>query len=355
MKYNYIVKYCLVISILLTVSTACEVERDSADYPITFDDPIVLDDQINVDFNVILERGYFTAVVDNSSTGLFLYKGQPMGFEYELLNRFAQAHDLKLKIDVTPDLNDAFKKLKTGKGDILAYNLTITKERKKEIAFTEHHKLVKLVLVQRKPEGWRKLKLHQIEAQLIRDPVYLIGKTIHVRNSTSYIDRLQNLSEELGADIEIIEESPDLDTEDLIEMVSEGKIDYTVAEEDIARVNSFYHSNLDVVTPVSFSQRIAWGVRKSSPLLLDTLNSWIRSMKKDVDYYVIHNKYFKNPRASMIRARSDYSSISGDQISPYDEMIKEAANEIGWDWRFLAAQIFKESRFNKNAVSWAGA
>lgn len=351
-NFTQTLKYCLIISLFSLLLTSCNKENQQS---IKNDSTDSIEFEANIDFDDILERGFITAIVDNSSTGLFLYKGQPMGFEYELLDRFARAHDLKLKLDVIPSLQDGFSKLKNGEGDILAYNLTITKERTKKIAFTEHHKLVKLVLIQRKPDNWRSMKRHQIDRKMIRNPIYLIGKKVSVRNSTSYIDRLQNLSEEIGADIEIVEESPNLDTEDLIEMVSNGEIEYTVAEEDIAKVNSFYYPNLDVSTPLSFSQRIAWGVRKSSPQLLDTLNSWILYMKKRVDYHVIHNKYFKSRRASIIRANSDYSSIKGDQISPYDDLIKEAATEIGWDWRFLAAQIFKESRFNKNAVSWAGA
>ncbi|MEL7148386.1 MAG: transporter substrate-binding domain-containing protein, partial [Bacteroidota bacterium] len=352
MKRSHFFGY-LLICIALIVNLCCSQKDPSTQKFTNVQDTIP--QEAAVDFEQILKRGHFTAIVDNSSTGLFLYKGQPMGFEYELLNRFAKAHGISLKVDVTPNLKEGFQKLQDGTGDILAYNLTITKERKTKIAFTDYHKLVKLVLIQRKPDGWRKMRRHQVESKLIRDPVKLIGKKISVRNSTSHIDRLQNLSDELGDDIEIIEESPDLDTEDLIEMVSKGLIDYTVAEEDIARVNSFYYPNLDVGTPLSFSQRIAWGVRKSSPGLRDTLNAWIKGMKKRVTYHVIHNKYFKNRRASIIRATSDYSSIKGGQISPYDDIIKEAAAEIGWDWTFLAAQIYKESRFNPEAVSWAGA
>ncbi len=344
---KHIVGWCLLLGSFIGCQ---EVEKK----PSMHVEPI-LEQQVSVDFQEIIKRGYFTAIVDNSSTGMFLYKGQPMGFEYELLERFAKAHGLQLKVDATPSVKEGFQKLEEGRGDILAYNLTITKERTKRISFTDYHKLVKLVLIQRKPDNWRKLKLHEINSKLIKDPVSLIDKKVSVRNSTTYVDRLHNLSEEIGADIEIVEEDPSFDTEDLIEMVSKGEIDYTIAEEDIARVNSFYYPNLDVNTAVSFSQRIAWGVRKNSPVLLDTLNNWLREMKKNVDYHVIHNKYFKNRRESVLRAKSDYSSIKGGKLSPYDDLIKKAAEDIGWDWRLLAAQIFKESKFDKNAVSWAGA
>lgn len=70
---------------------------------------------------------------------------------------------------------------------------------------------------------------------------------------------------------------------------------------------------------------------------------------------VIFNRYFNSPRTSIIRLTSDYSSLAGNKISPYDDLIKEGAQELGWDWRLLAAVIYQESRFDPQGESWAGA
>ncbi|MFY0607823.1 MAG: transporter substrate-binding domain-containing protein [Cyclobacteriaceae bacterium] len=309
----------------------------------------------DVDFQTIQERGYITAIIDNSSTGLFIYKGNIMGYEYDLLKEFAKSQNLELKIDITPSISEAFDKLNSGEGDILAYNLTVTKERKKRIAFTHYHNLVKMVLVQRKPDNWRDMKLHEIEATLIRNPVELIGKEVIVRNSSSYLSRLQNLSDEIGGDIIIVQDEPDVETEAIIRKVAEGEIDYTVADEDVALVNSTYYRNIDVRTAVSFPTQIAWGARKNDPVLLDSLNNWILAMRKTPEYYTIYNKYFRSRKASLRRSKSEFFSIGGEKLSPYDSLIKEAAGELGWDWRLLAAQIFKESEFDATAKSWAGA
>lgn len=313
--------------------------------------------EVVVDFDLpdIKKRGYITAIMDNSSTGLFIYKGKTMGYEYELLTRYAEAHDLELRINVTSSLEEGFEKLNRGEGDILAYNLTVTQERKKRIAFTDYHNLVRQVLVQRKPEGWRDLKKHEIEAGLIRNPIDLIGKEVHVRHHSAHVTRLENLSNEIGGEILIIEEFPNVETEAIIRKVAEGYIDYSVAEEDVGLVNATFYPNIDVLTPISLPQQIAWGVRKRADSLLSSLNMWIGQMKKTADYYVIYDKYFKSRKESLRRTRSQYYSLSSDKISPYDELIKEAAIELGWDWRLLAAQVFKESKFNPNAVSWAGA
>src|SRR5690606_40135942 len=78
-------------------------------------------------------------------------------------------------------------------------------------------------------------------------------------------------------------------------------------------------------------------------------------MQKQTAYYVIYNKYFKNSRASYLRATSNYSSINGEHISPYDDLIRAEAGRLGWDWRLLASLVFQESKFEPRAESWAGA
>lgn len=307
------------------------------------------------DLEKIKERGYLTALIDNSSTGLFIYRGKTMGYEYELLKRYCDELGVELRIDITPSLEEGFNKLNTGVGDIMAYNLTVTKERKKRIAFTHYHNQQHLVLIQRKPEGWRELKYHEIENQLIRNPIDLIGKEVTVRSHSSYYDRLVNLSDEIGGDILITPGDIRMETEQMIRDVAKGQIDYTVAEDNIALVNSTYYRNLDVKTAISFPQQIAWGIRKNAPNLLNSLNGWIERMRKTADYYVIYDKYFKSSKASLARSRSKYSTMSGGHISPYDSLIKDAALELGWDWRLFAAQMFKESKFDRRAKSWAGA
>lgn len=42
-------------------------------------------------------------------------------------------------------------------------------------------------------------------------------------------------------------------------------------------------------------------------------------------------------------------------ISPYDDKFREAADTLGWDWKFIAAIAFTESRFDSTAVSGVGA
>jgi len=313
--------------------------------------------QIDIrDLDEIKEDGKLRVLITYSSTSYFLYKGQPMGFEYELLERLAEYLGLELELVVADDLDAQFDKLVLGDIDLLADGMTITQDRKERVSFTDYLYLVKQVLVQKKPDNWRRISWSNLQKELIHDPIELIGDTVTVRKSSSYYERLVNLSNEVGGEI-IVDTSisGEISTDEIIKMVAEGKIKYTVADDNLAKINSSYYPVLDIGVQMSFSQRIAWAVNKKAPKLLNAINEWIDKERKRTDYYVIYNKYFKNKRRFKRRIKSEYYSINNNQISQYDDLIKKYAANLGWDWRLLASQVYQESRFVPHAESWAGA
>lgn len=312
-------------------------------------------DPITKDIAEIKAEGILKALTTYSGTSYFLYRGKAMGFEYELLERFADYLGVELEIIVTRDIDSLFKKLNNGEVDLVAHTLTITSERKKEVNFTDYLYLTNQVLVQKKPDNWRNMKWNKVEKTLVHDAIELINDTVSVRKNTSYFERLNNLSSEIGGDIVIDTLPGSLTTDEIIKMVVDGDIKYTIADKNIASINASYYPILDIDVPISFSQRIAWAVRVNSPDLLEVANEWLEEFKKEVDYNVIFNKYFKNTKAFKTRIKSDFYSLNNNKISKYDEIIKKNAAIVGWDWRLLASLIYQESQFDPNAKSWAGA
>lgn len=311
--------------------------------------------EVELDLDAILERGYITALVDNNSVSYFIYKGQPMGYEYELLNLFAKHLKVDLKVRVTSGIDRAMDQLNKGEGDIIAFPLTITKDRKKYVSFSNPHFTSYQVLVQRKPANWRQMTLDAINDSIIRNPVDLIGKRVHVLAGSSFETRLEHLSEEIGGDVLIQSDTTSSESESLIRKVALGDIDYTIADHMMARVNASYYPNLDISTPISVAQQVGWATRKNSPQLLGAINQWLGAVKKEATFMVVFNRYFKSPRTSLVRMKSDYSSMGGNMLSPFDSLIRKGANTLGWDWRLLASLIYQESRFLPKGESWAGA
>ncbi|MFO7789023.1 MAG: transporter substrate-binding domain-containing protein [Bacteroidota bacterium] len=299
-----------------------------------------------VDFQDIKKRGVLYANVSTNSTDYFVYRGKPMGFQFELLQKFTEKYDLKLEIVVENDLIKCREYLKNRDVDIIAQSLTVTPERKKSLHFTEPIAQTRQVLVQRKDNP-------NDSVAFIRNQLDLAGKTIHIQKGGAAYSRLVNLQEEIADTIHIVE-NDSLEMEELIRLVSNGTIDYTVCDENVAIINDVYYRNIDIKTPVSFPQNLAWAIRKESKNLSDSINTWLKAYKKTSEYKYLYHKYFKSTRAKTTRSSVFYSGEAG-RISEYDAYIKEASEIIDWDWRLLASLIFQESRFNPNAVSWAGA
>jgi membrane-bound lytic murein transglycosylase F len=310
---------------------------------------------IKRDLAEIKASGELRAIAIYNSTSYFLYRGQAMGFEYDLLSRLAKELGVSLKIIVADNIDELFDMLNRGDGDIAAYGLTVTEGRKQFVSFTEHHYVTHQVLVQRKPKNWRRLARYKIDRQLIKDPLQLIEDTVYIRKNSSYADRIASLSDEIGGIIHVEHLDGALTTDEIIEKVVNGEIKYTVADHNIAELNATYHPILDVSTALSFSQRIAWAVRKNSPQLLKEINNWIVPLKKTDFYWATYNKYFKHKKTYARRLKSPFFSKKSGQISEYDSTIKMYADSLKWDWRLLSSVIYQESKFEADANSWAGA
>ncbi|MBI2967051.1 MAG: transporter substrate-binding domain-containing protein [Bacteroidetes bacterium] len=307
------------------------------------------------DLYQVKKTGKLTALVDNSSTSYFIYKGEPMGFEYELLSRFARYLNVHLEIIVVKNMDSILDFLDNGTGDIIAANFTVTSDRQRAVEFSNPVIITRQVLVQKKPDGWKDMRPEHLEKSLLRKQIDLGSKEVWVRKNSSFYTRLVSLSDEIGNPVKIIRAPGEYDTEMLIKMVAMGEIPYTVADENVAMVNSTYYPQIDIKTALSFPQKIAWAVRKTSPDLLREVNMWIAMERKKIMFSALYNRYFIDPKWITERKESPYFSPMSGRISQYDHIARIFSRNIGWDWRLLVALMYQESRFDPAARSWAGA
>ena len=151
------------------------------------------DNLVEVDLPQIQDSGRIVALTLYGSASYFLYRGEPMGFEYELMQQFAKSLGLQLEVKVAKSQSELVRMLQQGEGDIIAFNLGITKELKDSVLFCGDELITHQVLVQRNGTGNHKP---------LQDVTQLVGKKIHVKPGR-YLDRLNNLNKELGGGIDI--------------------------------------------------------------------------------------------------------------------------------------------------------
>lgn len=293
----------------------------------------------------ILKNGELNVIVDNNSINYFVYKGRPMGFQYEMLLALANEMGVELNITVSTDMDKALSDLNHGVYDIVAKNFVVTKEKAEMIDFTEPIMLTRQVLIQRKSTNNEMYK--------ISDLLDLANKTIVVQKNSVFAQRLHNLSEEIGEPIHVLEDS--LSTvEQLIEQVSNGTIDYTVCNENLAKANAKLLTNIDITIPVSFNQKICWAISKNSDNWKEYLDEWITSYKNSRNYERIVDRYYGKIPLEYTR-NQEFHSVLGGKISIYDDLIRELSKKYGLDWRLVSAVVIQESGFDSEAESWMGA
>ena len=121
-----------------------------------------------------------------------------------------------------------------------------------------------------------------------------------------------------------------------------GKADIVITHND-----DCHDENLNM--SLNIDEYTAWAVREEKQL--GQVNSWISHMTSHEDFKKIKSLYsgISDPRK---RAEKGYVSKT---LSPYDDIIKKYAAELGWDWRMLAAVVYQESKFSINSKSHRGA
>ena len=277
------------------------------------------------------------------STSYFIYKGELMGSDYELLHDFAKSHGLQYEIKIAPNVNRLIEMLQNGEGDLIACDILITNPLKKELIFCGKETVNEQVLVQRGGRG----------DTILTNVVQLIGKEVTVIYGNKCYRRLQHLDDELGGGIHIVPvEEDSISTEDLIAAVSWGKISYTVSDFDLAQLNKTYYANINIQLKIGHPQRSSWAVRKDSPGLAELLDDWFKDKQGNIQYKAIVKKYFERSKMS---GTAFQSMLSKERISAFDPLFKQHALTIGWDWKLLASVAYQESKFDTAGVSWVGA
>lgn len=292
------------------------------------------------DWAEIKKAGVLRVITSNNPASYFLWRGELMGFDYDLIREFARQHGLRVSVIVRDGTASMRRALDEGYGDLIAAAVTRTPAREeKGWVFSRRYLEVTEQIV-----GPAKAAAFDTTEQLA-------GRHIAVNPEHSYFDSLKAL-QQAGLNIELIE-VPDTTSELLMNAVASGKYPFTIADSHLVAMESTFRDDLKAVLDLGETKEIGYVVRPEQKQLLDQLNRFVRSTYRGTFYNITWQKYFAEPKhISRYRAQR---IEAGKPISPFDDLVKEKAAGRSMDWRLLVSQMYQESRFNPEAISPAGA
>jgi len=307
------------------------------------------------DLDGMLERRAVRVLVPYSRTGYFIDGGTQRGLFYEVMTGFEERLNeqyaeglIRINLVFVPTTRDRLiPALREGLGDIIAADLTVTDSRAELVQFTT-------------PLGSnvRELLVRHSDARAPESLEDLSGESVFIPANSSYAEHLQAVNSRLEADgrpaITVREAPGHFQTEDALEMVNAGLVDYTIADGYLA---GFWQEVLpDIVIHedivLTEGNDIAFAIRKNSPLLEAELNPYLESVRKGT---LLGNILFKRYLESTQFVTSATDEAERARFQAVAQLFQQHAAMNDLDWLMLAAQGYQESRLDHSVVSPVGA
>lgn len=302
-----------------------------------------------------------------SPTTFFIIRGDTMGYDYDRINQLAQEKKIGIEIRVAPNINTLINMLNDGEIDVIAAQIPNSDNYRRQVINCGSINETQPVLVQ-----------HDNNEQLT-DVSQLVGKEVYVEAHSNLERVISQVNSQLGGLIAIHPLPEDsVSTDDLLNMVAQGDISYTVVDSDVAQFSATYYDNIDVSLAMGASQTSSWAVSLNNKWLADSIDAWCNSTNGRTYSKTALERYFKKNRINDTHAdlsnelpqigsrrpsTSGYTphyyrrAIPAGPLSPstFDQLFQRYGSSSSWDWRLLSAVARIESNYNPHAQSWAGA
>jgi ABC-type amino acid transport substrate-binding protein len=212
----------------------------------------------------------------------FFYRenGQSQGLEYEILQYYAKAKGLTLRVTWVPQYETMLSRLAGGEGDVAAGTLTITPERQQQLDFSAPYFPVRVILIEPKDRTTTSLAA-------------LAGATLATIKGTTYeeaLSKVPNSHMVYG-----------VTEDDLLRLVVEGKARAAAADSALVLGLMRKYPQLHAGMPLSPEQGLGFAMRKGSPLQAQ-LSQHIAQLKAGRIYYRLLDKYFGAEAAKLVAA-----------------------------------------------------
>ncbi len=287
-------------------------------------------------------RGELRVLSRQAATTFYEGPAGPAGLEYELLRRFADELGVELVIETPDTLQEILDGVREGRADLAAAGLTVTEARARLVRFAPPYQHITQQLVYRRGgEAPRSL----VEAAR-RGDLEVVADSSHAE----LLRRLKARHPDLTW-----RESPETDSMELLQLVAENLIDYTIVDSNELALNRRFFPNLEVALDVSEPQPLAWAFALGEDdSLYRAAQDYFRRLESSGDLARLVQGYYRHVDRYDYAGTRTFLRHVKRRLPRYRELFEAAAERHGLDWKLLAAVAYQESHWNPHAVSPTG-
>ena len=291
----------------------------------------------------IQKEGVLLVATRNSPTTYFEGPHGPTGFEYDLVSLLANELKVSVKMITPSNLSDILSLVSQNQVHLAAAGLTITDSRQQWIRFGPSYQTITQQLVYRTGSNQKK-------PRKLKD---LIGKHLEVVADSSHAEQLEKLQAS-QPQLEWIE-NPELDSGELLNLVWEQVIDYSIADSNEVDLNQRFYPQLRAAFDISKPQQLAWAFPHSKDdSLYNAAADFIKRIKANGKLDVLIDRYYGHIERFNFAGTRTYLRHIHKRLPTYRGLFEEAAKKHSLDWRLLAAIGYQESHWNPKARSPTG-
>ncbi|MGA7800969.1 MAG: membrane-bound lytic murein transglycosylase MltF [Gammaproteobacteria bacterium] len=288
----------------------------------------------------VKRSGELVVVTRNGPTTYYEGPNGPAGFEYDLAKMFADYLGVSLKIKVADNVSDILPMVIGGKADLAAAGLAVTSQRATKIRFGPSYYQVTPQLIYRvgtRPPS----SLDELDGHL---------EVVAGSSNAALLRRLKATHPLLS-----FHTNPNADSDQLLYLVYQQLIDYTVADSNMVAINQQYYPELHVAFDVSKPRNLAWAF-PSGPddSLYRAAVRFFAKIREDHRLEQAVERNFGHVQDFDYVGTVRYIAHIHERLPAYEPLFKAAAEQTGLDWRLLAAIGYQESHWNPKAISPTG-
>jgi len=284
--------------------------------------------------------GKLVVATTNSPTTCYDGPQGLTGYECDLLQGLAKKLGVPLDLqffDSTPEAVDA---VAAGKADLAAASINITPAREARVRFSRPLQQVVLQLVYNS-DGLAPQNLGDLQGELDVVP-------------GSSGEEILSAQKARFPDLKWSQAEPDNDVDDLLYQVSQGELDYTIANSDLVAINQRYYPNLRVAFAVSDKQNLAWALPQDMDAsLYNAVQDYLHQLGEG-EMARLRDRYFGHIGETDYQGVVRFTADVQERLPRYRAFFENAAQRYGLDWRVVAAIGYQESHWDPAAVSPTG-